>query len=91
MTHPHNLSFHYHADITTKGLWLGSAKVEVLCIRFYPIWPKQGRTVYIYTPFSPFRCKPRSGANETFGLALQYTRMRRSYFAHRRTGGVAMC
>ena len=45
----------------------------------------------IYTPFSPFRCKPRSGANETFGLALQYTRMRISYFAHRRTGGVTMC
>jgi len=26
----HNLSFHYHADMTTKGLGLGSPKVEVL-------------------------------------------------------------
>jgi len=26
----HNLSFHYHADMTTKGLGLQSAKVEVL-------------------------------------------------------------
>jgi len=26
----HNLSFRYHADMTTKGLGLGSAKVEVL-------------------------------------------------------------
>jgi len=26
----HNLSFRYHADMTTKGLGLGSAKLEVL-------------------------------------------------------------
>jgi len=30
----HNLSFRYHADMTTKGLGLGSAKVEVLRIRY---------------------------------------------------------
>jgi hypothetical protein len=33
----HNLSFRYHADMTTKGLGLWSAKVEVLpffCITF---------------------------------------------------------
>jgi len=28
----HNLSFRYHADMTTKGLGLGSTKVEVLLL-----------------------------------------------------------
>ena len=35
----YNLSFRYHTDMTTKGLWLGlgSAKVEVLHIQYFHI------------------------------------------------------
>jgi len=48
----HNLSFRYHADMTTKGLALGSAKfLQTLDSLILPLYLFQGTEMFNFAPY----------------------------------------